>query len=52
MEKVKSWKEELDEKYARILTDAKFSTDDLDKANEAIIEAIARIDDIIDETWL
>lgn len=50
MVSVKSWKEELDEKYAQILEDATYSIDDLDKANEAICEAINKLDKIIAKT--
>ena len=50
MTKVRSWKEELDEKYARVLEDASYSTDDLDTANEAILEEICKIDKILAKT--
>lgn len=40
---IKSWKEQLDEEYAKVVEDASYSTEDLDKANEAICEALAKI---------
>lgn len=43
---VKSWKEELDEKYQEILEDATYTDADLDGANEAICEAILKLSGI------
>jgi len=43
----KSWMEMLNSKYRKIVRGDKFTTEDLDKANEAITTALTKIEKII-----
>jgi len=43
----KSWMEMLNSKYRKIVRGGNFTTEDLDKANEAITTALTKIEKII-----